>query len=191
MSQETSRRNPAIGLPLRVTKARPLERRFRYQLLGPLPNVLLRSPLRGLYPESLTLARVTDLVEDQTTIARVSLHRLPHTEETYIVARGDWWRPLLEAGTLELLVDGEWVPVTVSVTERRRKVAEFARDYVDAHGRPAGTDIGVLVEGDGDALRAHYLRALEGTVLLTIESRDGGKRAAAPEAPTVSAGSER
>ncbi|WP_435335738.1 hypothetical protein [Haloarchaeobius sp. TZWWS8] len=180
-----------------MTKARPLERRFRYQLLGPLTDVILRSPFRTLLDESLTLARVTDHLTKTRQIARVSVHRLPHGDKFYIVARGNWWRPLTEAGTLELMIEGEWTPMTVTVTERRRRVAEFTRDYVNAYGREAGARVGVLVEGDGEPVRAHYLRALEGAVLLTIENEEGGEGRgsgedeSAEELPYVPLGSER
>ncbi|WP_439026110.1 hypothetical protein [Haloarchaeobius sp. DT45] len=180
MSSET--RHPlgakGTGLPIRVTKTRPLERWFRYALLGPFANLLLRTSLGDRFDDALTLARVTDPVADTTRTKRIGLHHLPHNENRlYVIAHGDWWEPLTEGATLYLLLDDDWQPVTVTVSDRRRSVARFARDYVAAYGRDAGKKLGVLVEGEGEPIRAHFLRALEGTALLTIDlpgDGDGG-----------------
>ncbi|WP_435363671.1 hypothetical protein [Haloarchaeobius sp. DYHT-AS-18] len=164
------------GLPVRVTRTRPLERRFRYALLGPFTNLLLRTSLRDRFDDALTLARVVDPTTGQARTTRIGVHHLPHNENRlYIIARGDWWKPLAEGATLSLLLDNEWHTVATTISDRRRSVARFARDYVGAYGRDAGKKIGVLVEGDGEAIRAHYLRALEDTALLTIDlDNDGG-----------------
>ncbi|WP_267639226.1 hypothetical protein [Haloarchaeobius amylolyticus] len=177
MSSET--RHPLesreTGLPVRVTRTRPLERRFRYALLGPLTNLLLRTSLRRRFDDALTLARVVDPETGTARTVRVGVHHLPHNENRlYIIGRGDWWEPLTAGGTLSLLLDDEWQVVAATVSNRRRSVARFARDYVAAYGRDAGKRIGVLVEGSGEPIRAHFLRALEETALLTIDIDDDG-----------------
>jgi deazaflavin-dependent oxidoreductase (nitroreductase family) len=154
----------------RVAPAEPPAPDWAYDVINPVMERLLRSPLHGLVSDSLMLITFTGRKSGREYTTPVGYRQ---EDDTLVVfTHSDWWKNLRGGRPVRVLLRGEERSGVAEPSADPAEVADHVRRFVEREGVEKARRIGLRVEGDRLPDDEALAEALDGTIVIEIELQE-------------------
>ena len=140
---------------------------WAYDVLNPVMERLLRSPLHGLVSDSVALITFTGRktgAEYTTPVGYVE-----EDGRVVVFTQSDWWKNLRGGRPVRLRIQGEEREGVATATNDPAEVADHVERYLEREGVGNARRLGLRIEGEGTPDRPALEDALAGTVAIEVE----------------------
>ncbi|MFC4550601.1 MULTISPECIES: nitroreductase/quinone reductase family protein [Halorussus] len=150
-----------------VEAAEPPAPDWAYDVLNPVMERLLRSPLHGLVSDSVALITFTGRKTGAEYTTPVGY--LEEDGRVVVFTHSDWWKNLRGGRPVRLRIRGEEREGVAEPTNDPAEVADHVERYLEREGVGNARRLGLRIEGEGMPDRPALEDALAGTVAIEVE----------------------
>ncbi|MFC7081333.1 nitroreductase/quinone reductase family protein [Halorussus caseinilyticus] len=150
-----------------VAPAEPPAPDWAYDVINPVMERLLRSPLHGLVSDSLMLLTFTGRKSGDEYTTPVGYRQ--EGDALTVFTQSDWWKNLRGGQQVRVYLRGEERSGVADATADPKEVAEHVRRFVAEQGVESARRIGLRVEGERLPDDERLAAGVEGMVAIEIE----------------------